>query len=1420
MCQAIRDGGRRCPIHRRDVLAALYVARNRYDLPKDVVEDLFNELRREGRHLSVAGVSGSNYDRVVEDMETALREWEEVAPDDSRLRRYREILADRSSDDAPDGATLYALRRLQGAARSRASAISNEIAQIADENNMAMEQAARRWAELRNAVDTSRSAPVPSEYTAEAQRRAFDADLPSDRASIVAFSQLRQERVVEQEPRITRESFAHRSSAIVEAGYDPDGGRLEIVLNSNPDTVYAWHSVPEEVWNSLQTADRPMSVFSRMVRGVPEYMYSSAEEAQADAYRSRCSDCGQFAASGHTCPVRDGVAEPEAATPQAAVPEETVAESASNTAEPAENEPAETSRSEDAETPAELDVEESAEGSEATETPASTAPTVADFVPVDPPARHYNLPEEALPREIALREELLDFMKMVDENGRLVPGTAVGPLAAPIPVEGGEPRDPQQVLVRQPEQVFSMRVSSSWSERPQVLLRRHLGGSAAIRNTPANWDEIPDHHQIIVLRKRSIFYFMADAGPISDGFDVDVRNNYTDVGWRASLTITRGGYSPEWEQDRLPTEAELAARVDCPQNSTSTNAYSPRRVYFQSEVDYIREFDHRYARGRRGRSPRDSVQWIGVRDLRRVLNEGGIAAGLVKWDISSDYRSAGNPPGFVDESGMWVPTPANSDTGYVVSGTLAVKKNDDGTVAVASRRGELRCSCPVYRRNYDCAHVRYVHTHGSRLATNMLTPRTSNRGTAGPSDGPFASTYTSRADFSVVDVRGEADENGEAEVVEQLGVFTRGRGSRWRQNRVTDLIPDEILEDPSLTDEERIHMADVVASTSRVWSGVRLPSANIIRGAVRNAPVEVRLNGGRGGGLDFYDSLDPSGVQRFGATSYYNRMAARTRRGGQARIDVQGAIRLERADDGSIRALPGRNFRCTCGRFVSEDAVGNPCVHTRVALAMMENYIARRGQDSPEYAGTAETAAMQIVEQPENVDYIRRARAAMIIATDDPTFDPNTPEGEEQVNNFIAREEDEARLRAEEERLAQERREREVRERAEREMEEYTRRAAEQRAQVESQRERFLASHPDFARDREAYLASRKEAWQTVEPGYSEDLDALKADIAAAQDAKAHRRPAIPAKAGDVTDGICDPNIPGSRRFGIEIEFDIPNGGYDRVRQAIIDDMRAEGLTSQTRMRGYHGSANNGWSEWSLENDCTVGGELVSPLLADTPEHWEQLGKVLDIIRRHGGRPSVNAGAHVNVSTSSFLGSMAKHAELLRVMKENEDVLYRTAADPSRGTHRGGHYCTPNVDTPRIEVHKSDPAGLISGLSTHAHGHGRMVNIQHSARTDTGARAEFRLWDSSLDLATIQQQVAVSVALADYAERQVEEREASPAPERAPVPRGTYAAQGSSSEVPDEALRQVATLADKIFRRQEDRKNFVSLFAINRWSSR
>lgn len=329
------------------------------------------------------------------------------------------------------------------------------------------------------------------------------------------------------------------------------------------------------------------------------------------------------------------------------------------------------------------------------------------------------------------------------------------------------------------------------------------------------------------------------------------------------------------------------------------------------------------------------------------------------------------------------------------------------------------------------------------------------------------------------------------------------------------------------------------------------------------------------------------------------------------------------------------------------------------------------------------------------------------------------------------------------------------------------------------------------------------------------DLDDLQRHISLIQEEHLAGEPILKYDTENVTGGLCSPD--GGMGFGVEIEF-MPTeyGSISRISQALYD----AGLTQSEGLESYHTARESGWEAWSLEEDTTVGAELVSPIMYDTPEHWEQLRQVCEIIKNNGGYVSEHTGGHVHISSSALGTSVAKHAELVNLNNEHEDVMFRIGTEPG-GVHRTTHWCAPNWDATQAynplwgtapEPNSRRRVSMESYRAAHA-GHNRALNISDSGHEE-GAHVEFRAFDGSLDPAVIQTRILVSAAMVQRAS-QHEGRE--PTWNNLPTQRERKRV-GHHHALPDEQQHDgFLDFQTQLFSRDEDRLRVTRLYGVTRW---
>ena len=513
---------------------------------------------------------------------------------------------------------------------------------------------------------------------------------------------------------------------------------------------------------------------------------------------------------------------------------------------------------------------------------------------------------------------------------------------------------------------------------------------------------------------------------------------------------------------------------------------------------------------------------------------------------------------------------------------------------------------------------------------------------------------------------------------------------------------------------------------------------------------------------------------------------------------VSGTIQIGRLAEGETledAIIRERHLKCTCADYQEN----YDCVHVRATARNPYVFLTNRSR--------------RFVEGEHYTSYINRHSVAV--------------QDEERIRNRM-RTAGVDRARAIE--LAEEERAEQQRQREEQER--YYRASQAERERINMERglreaETLRTRNATVVATSDEYRTRMMARWEEEEPGYTGNVDALYEDYRETLRRKRAGEEYMDFRTENVTDGICA-DEPGARAFGIELEFDI-GSGHNRSTslRKIAEELYEAGLTEENYQQEYHSARASGWGAWSFEEDCTVHGELVSPIMKDTPEHWNQLKTALEIITRNGGVATTRTGSHVHISTASYESSPAKHLELLRQVNQNDEMMYRLATDPARGSHRGMRWCAPNVND-TSETVSADVSSSHNVLGSHM-SHSYAMNFEGTYSSDySRSNIEFRMWDATLDAAVIQRQIMVSAAMTDQAERNVinNGESARPTASRSRIGAARTAERtllGTSRthtrETFEQSMGSAPQFFDGLFRRQEDRQRVASLFAVTNWQN-
>jgi hypothetical protein len=366
----------------------------------------------------------------------------------------------------------------------------------------------------------------------------------------------------------------------------------------------------------------------------------------------------------------------------------------------------------------------------------------------------------------------------------------------------------------------------------------------------------------------------------------------------------------------------------------------------------------------------------------------------------------------------------------------------------------------------------------------------------------------------------------------------------------------------------------------------------------------------------------------------------------------------------------------------------------------------------------------------------------------------------------------------------------------------------------------------DWTRDADTLLDAKK-LYRDSEVLYTENFEAFEkkySDFATARKNNGNK-PVIPYMKENALDGFARRGS--GQAFGIEIEYDYPpnmdsNEKYNNNHK-IRAGLYALGLTSTPNAESYHSARGKGFKDthlgnWTWERDGSVssGGEIVTPAMYDEPETWEYIEKVSELLNRNGAIAKKNAGAHVHVGTALFQGEPSRYSELARMMNQHEDVVYRLASNTTREKHRLGEFAKPNREV--------DSAGFTDIGKARSWNYGRYhaLNFEH-IKGDDSDHVEFRLYDATLDAASMQAQVKLSVAMVNRAVVVAELGGTT----RTKEPMGSHfdrAQLRGTRKLSSEDLKEESTtfrsLIDTLFSRPEDKDQLVAVWANTKWTKR
>lgn len=274
--------------------------------------------------------------------------------------------------------------------------------------------------------------------------------------------------------------------------------------------------------------------------------------------------------------------------------------------------------------------------------------------------------------------------------------------------------------------------------------------------------------------------------------------------------------------------------------------------------------------------------------------------------------------------------------------------------------------------------------------------------------------------------------------------------------------------------------------------------------------------------------------------------------------------------------------------------------------------------------------------------------------------------------------------------------------------------------------------------------ASPEDSYGTNIDKYLEDVKQARKDRRARE--KGDKSIPVPLVMENALNGMCAPGS--GRGFGVEIEYEMPeevdSDAREFAMQKIARELEENGLSDIGEVTGYHRYEGN---RWHIERDASVAGEVVSPVLDDSPESWKEIEMVCDIIKRNGGKTSSSTGGHVHmgIAQGAPYEMEERKAAVVQVHAAFQDSVRRMNTSYERKKHRGAAYARPmSKETAQDYIYASKRDG---GYFLRDFSRNSTLNVTHPGRV------EFRGGDGSLDPVEIQRNVMIAAGVVRAAER-------------------------------------------------------------------
>ena len=287
--------------------------------------------------------------------------------------------------------------------------------------------------------------------------------------------------------------------------------------------------------------------------------------------------------------------------------------------------------------------------------------------------------------------------------------------------------------------------------------------------------------------------------------------------------------------------------------------------------------------------------------------------------------------------------------------------------------------------------------------------------------------------------------------------------------------------------------------------------------------------------------------------------------------------------------------------------------------------------------------------------------------------------------------------------------------------------------------------------------------------------------------------------------------------FGIELEF------VDGNADAIARELYQLGICSHDHRLSYHSASVP--DKWKLEWDGSVcddskGGELVSPVLTDTPETWRTIEKICEVAKRHGATINHKCGGHVHIGIAPLNTARQRWRRFFRSIGGFEDILYRLAGgNLGRIRSNYSHYATSFQNNARQAAQsrftledRSDIDQLARRASNQNRYHG--INLTNIYQSDKPNTVEFRYFNGSIDPAQIQANVKIANGVITAAQKVRTRGNVSETIKK----RGQMLTEQPMMENSHRDHSAIKKFVDIFFSRKKDKDMILGVYARNTWA--